>query len=155
MDNISMSPLQRLGGVQFLKFCTVGVSSTIIDKGALWVLMKFILPTAAWWICATISFALGVSNGFFWNRRWTFQAHGEGHASAREQYVKFIFSNLVGLLLNLVFTKMFLFFVTGKLLHSVNPPPLHVIIASLCAAPIVVFWNFFANKHWTFKQNAA
>lgn len=152
MDNVSVSPLQRLGGVQFLKFCTVGVSSTIIDKGTAWLLMKFVLPRAPWWISLTISFALGVSNGFFWNRRWTFQARGEGHAPAREQYLKFIFSNVIGWMLNITFTKLFLFLVTGKLFHEINPPPLHVIIASLCAAPIVVFWNFFANKHWTFKR---
>lgn len=151
MNNVSSSsPREPLISTQFLKFCIVGVSSTVIDKGGLWLLLK-LFPSVAWWILATVSFAFGVTNGFFWNRRWTFEAHGEGHAAAHQQYAKFIFSNIVGLLLNLAFTKVFLFFATGKVVHEVNPPALYVIGASLCAAPIVVFWNYFANKHWTFK----
>ena len=136
---------------QFIKFCTVGLSSTVVDKGLLWVLQGA-LPLWPWWVCATISFCLGVSNGFFWNRLWTFRAHGEGHAPASQQYMKFLVSNAVGLALNLSFTKVFLILFTGQVWHDGNPERLHVLIASLCAAPIVVIWNFTIARRWTFRK---
>ena len=34
----------------------------------------------------------------------------------------------------------------------VNPPPrTTILIASLCAIPIVVIWNFSASRLWTFR----
>lgn len=144
--------LKRGGVQQLVKFCIVGATSTVIDKGSLWLLLNRVLPHAPWWVCATLSFCLAVSNGFFWNRHWTFQAHGEGHAPARRQYLKFFATNIVGLTLNLGITKLFLILFTGQFLHNTNPAPLHVLIASLCAAPFVVVWNFTAARHWTFKK---
>ena len=149
----STSVLRRSGVQQFAKFCIVGASSTVVDKGILWLLLNKLIPQAPWWVCSTISFCLAVSNGFFWNRRWTFKAQGEGHSSAKQQYVKFVATNLVGLILNLTFTKVFLVVLTGQLLHNTNPPPSYVMLASLCGVPFVVFWNFAAAKYWTFKKS--
>ena len=142
----------RPGVRQFVKFCMVGLSSTVVDKGLLWFLQGA-FPLFPWWVCATISFCFGVSNGFFWNRLWTFRAHGEGHSRARDQYFKFLVSNSVGLALNLGFTKLFLVFFTGQVIHTANPDRLQVLIASLCAAPIVVIWNFTIAKFWTFRKS--
>lgn len=146
-------PAMRGGLQQLIKFCVVGFSSTIVDKGLLYLLLKN-LPLVPWWICATVSFCFGVTNGFWWNRHWTFKARG--HGSFKAQYSKFFVSNLVGLMLNLGFTKMFLIFFTGKLSHGLeNPDPNQVLIASLCAVPCVVLWNFTAAKFWTFKAPKA
>ena len=140
----------RRGGIrQLIKFCIVGFSSTIVDKGSLWLLLKYALPQAPWWLSATISFCLGVTNGFTWNRLWTFRARG--HASVHSQYSKFVLTNIVGLFLNLALTKVFLVLITGQVTHDQNPAPVVVIIASLCAVPIVVIWNFAAAKYWTFR----
>lgn len=144
--------LGRPGLRQLVKFCLVGLSSTVVDKGLYWVLQTT-FPAVFWWVFTTISFCFGVSNGFFWNRLWTFRAHGEGHSMPRQQYAKFFASNTIGLMLNLVFTKMFLVAFTGKVIHDVNPPPSQVVIASLCAAPIVVIWNFAVAKYWTFRKS--
>lgn len=140
----------RRGGVrQLIKFCIVGLSSTIVDKGSLWLLLTYIIPQAPWWVSATISFCLGVTNGFTWNRLWTFRARH--HASMHSQYSKFVLTNVVGLFLNLGLTKIFLVMLTGQVVHEQNPAPLLVITASLCAVPIVVIWNFAAAKYWTFR----
>jgi putative flippase GtrA len=142
----------RAGFQQLIKFCIVGASSTVIDKGSLWVLLNKVLPQAPWWVCSTISFCLAVSNGFFWNRHWTFRAQGGSHAPAREQYMKFVATNAVGLGLNLGITKLFLVILSGQILHTTTAPsPTQVLFASLCAVPIVVFWNFTAAKYWTFR----
>ncbi len=134
---------------QLIKFCLVGASSTVIDKGIQRaILLTF--PIWPWWFAQTISFCFGVSNGFFWNRRWTFKAQNLG--SPHQQYPKFVATNTVGLILNLAITKIFLFVITGQWVFTVNPPANTVLIASLCALPIVVIWNFSASRLWTFKR---
>ena len=134
--------------LQLVKFCIVGATSTVIDKGILWVLLSS-FPLVPWWFLQTISFCFGVSNGFFWNQRWTFKTHQSG--STRAQYSKFFVTNVIGLGLNLLITKGFLILFTGKLFHVVAPPKNTVLIASLCAIPIVVIWNFSASRLWTFR----
>ncbi len=135
---------------QLIKFCLVGASSTVIDKGIQWILMG-LFPLVPWWIVQSISFCFGVSNGFIWNRRWTFK--GQNKSSARTQYSKFFATNVIGLGLNLLITKVFLFFFTGTWVFLVNPPPKTILLASLCAIPIVVIWNFGASRLWTFKAH--
>src|SRR5437764_15459380 len=113
---------QRHAVRQFLKFCAVGGMSTVIDFGVFALLdrvvhlpehfLRLLAGNAAWHafaerhhvgilIAATISFSLAVTNGFYFNRRWTF-AHVVG-GDPRRQYVQFVLVNIVGLLLNLAF----------------------------------------------------
>ena len=137
---------------QLIKFCIVGATSTVVDKAVLYLLLRWVeanAPQVPWWGCATVSFCLAVTNGFFWNRHWTFRARS--HGSAGSQYGKFVISNFIGLILNLMFTKLFLIFFTGKIAHEVNPDAKQVLFASLCAVPCVVVWNFTVAKFWTFK----
>ena len=142
--------LRRNGTHQLVKFCVVGASSTMIDKGTLWLLIYRVMPRTPWWISATITFCLSVTNGFVWNQRWTFRARGG--ASARAQYARFVSTNLVGLILNLGLTKLFLILFTGQLRHiGGNPRATLVILASLAAIPCVTLWNFAASKYWTFR----
>lgn len=142
--------LRRRGMRQLVKFCLVGASSTVIDKGTLWLLLYRLAPRTPWWISATLSFSLAVTNGFVWNRRWTFRARD--HGTFRAQYSMFLSTNLVGLALNLAVTKLFLVLFTGQLRHiGGNPKAVKVIIASLAAVPFVTLWNFAASKYWTFR----
>jgi putative flippase GtrA len=146
--------LRRTGTRQLVKFCLVGASSTVIDKGTLWVLLNRITPATPWWISATFSFCLAVTNGFVWNRRWTFRARQ--HGTVRAQYSRFFFANLAGLALNLGLTKVFLIYFTGQLRHiGGNPKAVKVLIASLSAVPFVMLWNFAAAKYWTFRPSPA
>jgi putative flippase GtrA len=143
--------LQRPGTRQLFKFCLVGVSSTIIDKGTLWLLLYRITPGTPWWASATMSFSLGVTNGFVWNRRWTFRAQRQ--ATVHRQYASFVFTNLTGLGLNLALTKLVLIFLTGQLRHvGGNPEATKVLVASVSAIPCVMVWNFAASKYWTFRS---
>jgi len=145
--------LRRTGTRQLVKFCFVGASSTLIDKGILWLLLS-VTPRTPWWISASMSFCLAVTNGFVWNRRWTFRARR--HGSLRAQYAMFVATNLVGLMLNLGLTKLFLILFTGQLRHiGGNPKAIKVLIASLAAVPCVTLWNFAASKYWTFRPTAA
>lgn len=64
----------------------------------------------------------------------------------------FVATNLVGLFLNLMIMKGFLIMLTGQTAHASNPHPDTVQLASLCAIPLVVVWNFSASRFWTFRQ---
>jgi putative flippase GtrA len=151
------SLLKREGVRQLIKFCIVGASSTVVDKGLLWLLTKRLmllvrLPYVPWWSWATLTFCVAVTNGFLLNQRWTFRAHTL--ENSKKQYAKFLATNCVGLLLNLLITKMFLIYFTGQVTHDKNPDANLFLISSLLAVPFVVVWNFSASKYWTFRTSA-
>lgn len=151
------SLLQRKGVRQLIKFCIVGASSTVVDKGLLWLLTKRLmvlvrLPYVPWWTWATLTFCAAVTNGFLLNQRWTFRAHTP--ENSKKQYAKFVATNCVGLMLNLLITKMFLIYFTGQVTHEKNPDANLFLISSLLAIPFVVVWNFSASKYWTFRAPA-
>ena len=150
---------RRPGLRQLIKFCIVGASSTVIDKGIYRLLLFSLAPGWPWWLSQSIAFCFGVTNGYIWNRLWTFRHQKRGEVS--KQYPLFVATNVIGLLLNLLITKLFLIGFTGQLVHrGQNPDPNHAFLASLCAIPLVVVWNFSAAKFLTFRtpknaQNAA
>ena len=126
---------QRRGVRELVKFCLVGATSTVIDKGTLWILVNDVLPRTPWWVSATF--------------------RARDHARARRQYSMFLTTNLVGLGLNLLLTKAFLVAWTGRLFQFGEHPEANaVVLASVCAVPFVVLWNFVASKYWTFKPPA-
>lgn len=133
---------------QLVRFCLVGATSTVLDKCVYYIVLSA-YPELRWYLAQSIAFVFGVTNGFFWNRIWTFRDHQ--HDPLRQQYPRFVATNVVGLILNLLITKAFLMLFTGQLIHVTNPPKFTAIVASLCAVPIVVIWNFTAARLWTFK----
>lgn len=143
------SLLQRRGVRQLIKFCIVGFSSTVLDSLVKWFLNENYRQIFPWWSIATIAFCIGLTNGFFWNRYLTFRAKDYGRA--RNQYIKFAASNCVGLLLNLIITKIFLILLTGSIIQDANPETRLFLIAGWCAIPFVAIWNFSAAKYWTFR----
>lgn len=140
--------LQRQGVQQFAKFCIIGFSSMLID---VLIAKKLTYGLHFHWVLAqAISFSLAVTNGFIWNSLWTFRGLGSG--KRHEQYLKFVAVNIVGLLLNVLIMKIVFFTFTGQVINQGNPDEAHWNIAKGLAVVIVALWNFFANKHWTFKH---
>ena len=136
---------------QLIKFCLVGFSSTAINQVILALLLRT-APTLPWWIAVTVGFLFGVTNGFYWNQRWTFASQTTRETS--KQFPKFIVTNLIALGLNLAITKGFLILFTGQLAHGTNPHPNTIQLASICAIPLVVIWTFSAARFWTFRAPA-
>lgn len=149
VDGPAQQEALKRGVRQFAKFCIVGVSSFSIDLGI------FLLLTQVahlWWpLAKTVSFSFAVTNGFVWNRAWTFRA--AGLRRQREQYAMFVTVNLIGLLINLIVMKVAFSVMTGST-AGLKPTPQQSTIATIAATLVVVFWNFFANKHWTFRKPA-
>jgi len=130
---------------RFIKFCIVGSSSMVIDLGLLTLLVE--LAHLSPYIARTISFCVAVTNGYYWNRRWTFADAPKKRI--RHQYTQFVLVNIVGLAINLGVMRlgiglMHLYF-RGALPHFYYLPP------TIAAVAVSVFWNFLANKYWTFS----
>jgi putative flippase GtrA len=154
------SVAQRRGVRQFVKFCIVGASSTAIDFLVFFLLIEVVhlhqftaSPDLARATAVCCAFGVAVTNGFYWNNRWTFRA-GETEG-ARSRYAKFVLTNLVGLALNLSITLLLARFapapvvaLLGQFLHK-DPA---AFFGKAVATLIVVFWNFTASKYWTFKS---
>lgn len=132
-----------LTNATFLKFCLVGTLNTLIDVGLLQLLLVVsgIDPHTSplLFVFVMIAFFAAVLNGFILNKLWTFRLRTRKNTT--RQFIKFLITNLVGLGLT-----MLLMFVLVQLLHLIP------FVAKLCTSALVLVWNFFATKHWTFRE---
>jgi putative flippase GtrA len=144
---------QHRGVRQFVKFGIVGVSSTVINFA---VLNLMLAMTHHRYFSATVAFLVSVVNGYIWNKKWTFK---EAQAKAvHTQFIQFLLVNLIGLGLDLLIIGL----LSGPcetLLHHSYPHlstdsvfKIATNLAQLVATAVIVFWNFFANRLWTFKH---
>lgn len=127
--------LERRTVRQFIKFGLVGVSSTVIDWGIFYILN---LSFGVYYLTAKVlSFSVAVINSFTWNRRWTFRSQNPNRS---QEFLKFLIIALIGLFLN-----AFIMYLAVSIFHS------RKIIGLIFATGIVTFWNFLANKFYTFR----
>jgi putative flippase GtrA len=152
--------VRRTGVRQFLKFCIVGASSTLIDFGIYLTLIEGchldrrlgIALALARTLSQTISFGCAVSWGFYWNNRWTFDSAARaGHGG---RYARFVLTNIIGLGLNLTIlnaTALLIPSPVADLLgHLLRDP--RGFVGKAVATVVVAFWNFSASKYWTFRK---
>jgi len=120
--------------VQFVKFCLVGGSGYVVNLTVFAVCVKTLGLHHL--IGATVAFAVAVTNNFWWNRHWTFQAR-RGHAGF--QAARFFAVSVVAF----VFAAALL-----ELLVSVfGLPAVPAQAISIAAATPL---NFIGNKMWSF-----
>ena len=97
-------------GLQYLRFCTVGVSNAAVDLGALNLLL-LLYPTRSdlsLLFYNTIAVALAILNSYLWNTRWTF--HDQATRSRRERTLF-----VAQAILNIAINNLVLFFMTDLL----------------------------------------
>ncbi len=122
--------------LSILRYGMVGVVGTIIDVGLLYLLVEFAhFPILS---AATLSFCAAVANNFFMNKYWTFKNREK---KSLRQSLKFLATALVGLALNNLILSLLIF-----VFH------IWYVFAKLITSGIVFFWNFSANKFWTFAS---
>lgn len=136
---------QRRGVRQLVKFGVVGASSTVVNFAVLNLML--ILLHQNRYVSVTVAFLVSVVNGYVWNKRWTFR---DVQAKAiHTQFTQFLLVNMVSWGLDLLFV---------RLISVPLETDLHVSmvkatnLAQLVATAVLVFWNFFANRLWTFKH---
>ncbi|MFL7870955.1 MAG: GtrA family protein [Anaerolineales bacterium] len=137
---ISSKELQR-----FTRFLTVGAVGTFLDFGLLTLLKSLGLPTL---VANSASFTAGVINNFTWNRLWTFADAKQ--MGWQRQLAQFILVSLVGLALN----NAILLVLETPLGALLGQPDYGYLPAKVIATGVVVFWNYFANRYWTFNTSS-
>lgn len=137
------APLSKKEVTRFTRFLTVGAVGTLLDFSILTLLKLAGLPTL---FANSISFMAGLLNNFTWNRLWTFGDTVK--PDWRKQLAQFTLVSLVGLALN----NLIVLSLEGFFSLWINAQWSYL-PAKVIATGVVVFWNYFANRMWTFKNN--
>ncbi len=143
---------------RFLKFAVVGIIGAVVDFGVLY-LMHIVLGLPLL-IANVISFSTAVISNFTWNRYWTYPDSRSKPLGA--QLGQFISVNLIGLALNtgllLLFRPLFISLIatlSPTLTFLAQPETAYNIAYNLAkagATGVVMFWNFFVNRVWTYND---
>ncbi|KUK96661.1 MAG: putative membrane protein [Anaerolineaceae bacterium 46_22] len=137
--------------IRFIKFSIVGMTGTIVDFGVMNIL-RLALNTPLIW-AQGISFVCAVINNFLWNRYWTYPESRS--KAAPKQLLQFLVINIIGILIRSPLVpwldKNIINFLDGM---SLSLPLKNMVISQNLALAIsiiiVSFWNFFANRYWTY-----
>jgi putative flippase GtrA len=121
--------------VQLFQFGLVGISGYVVN------LIVFALlngPLNIHYIAsAVLAFCVAVSNNFWWNRHWTFDAR---HGHAGFQAARFLTVSVLALGVNLIALKL----LVGSGMSELPAQAISVAIA--------MPFNFIGNKLWTFDD---
>jgi putative flippase GtrA len=144
--------------VRFLKFAVVGTVGAVIDFGTLNLLVQ--LAASPKVLANTLSFSAAMISNFIWNRLWVYpETRGEPLA---RQFVQFLFVNVAGLAINTAIfygSDRWLLSEAGLFAGPVGVLALSIGMshfdlayngAKVLATAVVLFWNFFVNRVWTF-----
>jgi putative flippase GtrA len=151
MTAILVNPRER---TRFLRFLVVGTFGAIVDFGIENLLHRLFGMPYVW--AGTISFICAILSNFFWNRYWTYP--DSRSKPLFRQLLQFALINTIGLVIRIPILR-FLEPVISRLC-SMLPQKLLVIppdamgenLTLAIAVLIVLFWNFFANRYWTYND---
>jgi putative flippase GtrA len=126
-----------------MKFAIVGTIGAVVDFSVLNLLvLGFSVPKE---YANLVSVMCAIFSNFTWNRLWTFPESRE--RPVHTQFGKFAIVNLVGLAINQV-----VFISTDALIFDeLFSHPIDYNLAKATAIIVVLFWNFFVNRHWTYR----
>ena len=160
--------LQHREFERFWKFLVVGTVGAIIDfgtfrltrmaLGGIRLELPFGLALTGVGIAGAIAFTLAVISNFIWNRYWTYP-DSRSKPLAR-QLVQFFAVNVVGIFIRVPLLELLsppLGRLAGRILTALpaaTATGLGESLAWAIAVVIVLFWNFFVNRYWTYNDVA-
>lgn len=125
--------------VQFVQFCVVGLSNTLISY---LIYAAFVLLGWNYILGSIVGFVVSVTNSFYWNNKYVFKQENGKHRSILASYVKtFLSYAATGLILANI-----LLVIWVEVLHL--PELLGPIVSLLVTIPL----NFILNKLWAFRN---
>ncbi|RMF34184.1 MAG: GtrA family protein [Chloroflexi bacterium] len=138
---------------RFIKFSIVGAIGAVVDFGSFNLMVNGLglLPEMA----GAISFVLAICSNFLWNRYWTYPDSRSKPVAG--QFLQFFVVNAAGIVIRipiLWLTRRPL----GRLVAHltawgpVTAQRLGNNLALALAVGIVMFWNFFVNRYWTYND---
>jgi len=154
----SLAQLNRKELTRFLKFAVVGTIGAVVDFGTLYLLHAILhLPIV---LANTCSFTAAVLSNFTWNRYWTYP--DSRSKPIRAQLAQFFIVNIAGWGINtgiLVLLRYPCAALVGQLSPYVavlsDPDLAYKLgynLAKAIATVVVLFWNFFVNRYWTYSD---
>jgi HAD superfamily phosphatase (TIGR01668 family) len=155
---------------QFGKFAVVGIGSTLIDAGLMFLLMFFVpwggkplgQALGEWALAAypdlfrfaaarpsdaavpilkVPATAAAILNGFYWNRRWTFEARD--HALRSRQFWRYFVVAVAAMVVNAAVTTVCNNIVPGH-------PKQSLLVALVISTVVAGVFNFYFQRKWTF-----
>lgn len=121
---------------QLARFTAVGASGYVVNL----VTFAFCVHVldVDYRLAAFLAFLVAVTNNFWWNRQWTFDARG-GHAG--RQAARFLVISVGAFAVNLAVLEML-----------VSAGNLKEVVAQAIAVAAATPCNFLGNKLWTFSE---
>lgn len=140
---------------RFLRFAFVGIIGAVVDFGTLNLLTSIVGLTTV--VASILSFLAAVINNFIWNRYWTYPDSRSKPIS--KQLIQFTVVSLTGLVIRtplIAFLDRFFKFILAQTNLSLSGVlSIEVIARNLAlaiAVIVVMFWNFFVNRYWTYSD---
>ena len=143
----------RIERARFLKFMVVGVIGAVVDFGIMNLLSKVFQMPLVW--AGAISFVSAIISNFIWNRYWTYPDSRSRRIS--NQLFMFFMVNLAGLIIRLPILH-FLELPLREMLQDlvpgffISPAILAKNVTLAVAVGVVMLWNFFVNRYWTYND---
>ena len=151
MTMILTNPRERS---RFFRFATVGITGAMVDFGTMNLLTRLVgLPLV---VAGTLSFGAAILNNFTWNRHWTYP--DSRSKPLVQQLAQFALVSVMGLGIRLpilAFVKPLWLSVLTRLPFEIPFFSLEFLSNNLTlviAVVIVMFWNFFVNRYWTYND---
>jgi len=151
MTAILVNPRERR---RFFRFLVVGMFGAVVDFGIENLLHRLFGLPYVW--SGAISFICAILSNFFWNRYWTYP--DSRSKPIMGQLVQFAIVNVTGLVIRIPIlrfvepeiTKLFANVPEKYLFLPFDAMGENVTLA--IAVGIVLFWNFFVNRYWTYSD---
>jgi putative flippase GtrA len=138
---------------RFVKFMVVGVIGAVVDFGIMNLFSRLFGMPLVW--AGTISFICAIVSNFIWNRYWTYPDSRSRPISS--QLFMFFVVNVAGIAIRL------------PILHFLEPPIRNAFqnfglgvsltpeflaknFTLAVAVSVVMLWNFFVNRYWTYND---
>lgn len=152
---------------RFIKFFIVGAIGFVVDFGTLNLLqMTLLRPTGdavlPVMLATSIAFTAAITSNFIWNRYWTYP--DSRSRPVLQQLVQFFLVNIAGWLFRLGIVAVAYspfgaaavgiinVLAPGTIADQAVQNQLGTNLAQALAVFIVMFWNFFANRYWTYND---
>jgi putative flippase GtrA len=151
MTMILSNPDER---VRFTKFAIVGALGSAIDIIGMNLLVS--LAGASLVLAGSISFIIATVSNFTWNRLWTYPESRSKPLMG--QLLQFSMVNTIGLCIRIPILKFGEPLLDRYLLNMPYAAEHHTFISHnitlALAIGVVMLWNFFVNRYWTYNDVA-
>lgn len=139
---------------RFVRFAIVGVIGAVVDFGMMNLLNHYLGMSLV--LAGTISFIAAIISNFSWNRYWTYP--DSRSKPIFRQLTMFAIVSVIGLMIRiptlaLLEPPMERVFASLPFKLPLFPPNFYADNLTLAIAVIIVmFWNFFINRYWTYND---